>query len=407
VTFWRRHRETLVGLLGVAISALIYWYTAHDFESPRDDFFLLADSLLKGHTWLPFRPGEHDVIIIGDHLYVPFGPFPAVLFMPFVALVGLDTANQYGAEVDVVLATICIGLCWALLGRLGVQRLVQRVWIVALFGFSTVFWWVTMRGGVWHTGQIVATLLTLGALVELFGERRPYIVGLLAGAAFLTRAPLALAIPFYVLLLWPAATDELVETARVGVRTLLARFPVAEAASFVLAVVPAVVFFFWYNDVRFGNPLESGYALAGVPAFLEERRELGLFSFAHLGMNLDLMFLRLPTPIPDYPFIKPDGFGMSVVFTSPALLLALRAPWRRPVSWWLAGAAIAVLIPTLLYYGGGWVTFGFRYFLDSIPFVIALCGLAVARRGLAWPWMVLIVFGILVGVASVHWVDKI
>ena len=40
-----------------------------------------------------------------------------------------------------------------------------------------------------------------------------------------------------------------------------------------------------------------------------------------------------------------------------------------------------VLIPTLLYYGGGWLQFGYRYFLDSIPFVWALGALGVARRG--------------------------
>ena len=73
---------------------------------------------------------------------------------------------------------------------------------------------------------------------------------------------------------------------------------------------------------------------------------------------------------------------MSVLLTSPGLLLAVR---RR-----LARAAVVVaarrprslvLIPTLLYYGGGWLQYGYRYFLDSVPFVIALCGLAAVKRG--------------------------
>ena len=45
----------------------------------------------------------------------------------------------------------------------------------------------------------------------------------------------------------------------------------------------------------------------------------------------------------------------------------------------LLGAVVAVLIPTLLYYGGGWLQYGYRYFLDSVPFVIALCGSAAAH----------------------------
>ena len=85
---------------------------------------------------------------------------------------------------------------------------------------------------------------------------------------------------------------------------------------------------------------------------------------------------------------------MSVLITSPGLLFALRADWRRPQTWWLAAAAIAVLVPTLLYYGGGWLQYGYRYFLDSVPFVIALCGLAAAEReGIGWGWKALIVFG--------------
>ena len=98
-------------------------------------------------------------------------------------------------------------------------------------------------------------------------------------------------------------------------------------------------------------------------------------------MNLDYFLLHLAIPISEPPFFKPDGLGMSVLITSPGLLFALRADWRQRRAWWMAGATIAVLIPTLLYYGGGWLQYGYRYFLDSVPFVMALCGLAAVHRG--------------------------
>ena len=74
---------------------------------------------------------------------------------------------------------------------------------------------------------------------------------------------------------------------------------------------------------------------------------------------------------------------MSVfLITSPGLLL--RGPGRLAADRAPGGcsaAALAVLIPTLLYYGGGWLQYGYRYFLDSVPFVMALCGLRGGDRG--------------------------
>jgi hypothetical protein len=74
-----------------------------------------------------------------------------------------------------------------------------------------------------------------------------------------------------------------------------------------LGVLPAVVVFFAYNQIRFGSPFESGYALATLPAFLEEHRRQGLFSLAHLPMNIDYFLFHLPTVIPDFPYFRPDG----------------------------------------------------------------------------------------------------
>ena len=69
----------------------------------------------------------------------------------------------------------------------------------------------------------------------------------------------------------------------------------------------------------------------------------------------------------------------------------------------LALTAAAVLLPSLLYYGGGWLQYGYRYALDSIPFVMALVGLAVARRGLPIWGKVLIAFGVAVNALGVYW----
>ncbi len=129
-----------------------------------------------------------------------------------------------------------------------------------------------------------------------------------------------------------------------------------------------------------------------------------MFSLAHVGPNLDYLLVHPFRQITEPPFFRPDGLGLSILVTSPGLLLAIRADWRSARAWLLAGAAIAVLIPSLLYYGGGWQQYGYRYALDSIPFLFALAGLAVARMGrLRWGWLVLILLGVAINAYGVYW----
>jgi hypothetical protein len=400
----RFDRGVIVGLVVVAVSAVIYWFADRDFDAGRGDFFYLADSFLHGRTWLTFQPGPFDVIIRDGRFYVPFAPFPAVAFMPLVAVIGAVGADQIESGINAVLAAAGVGLCWMLLARIGVRRLVDRLALTILFGFSTQILWITTRGGVWHTGQLIATILTFACLVEVWGKQRAWLIGLLAGAAFLSRAPLAFAIPFYALMLEPRTALPSTEVAGGYIASVARPERLRAWAGLALGVLPAIVAFFAYNQVRFGSPFESGYGLATLPAFLEANRMLGLFSLAHLPMNLDYFLLHLPKVIPDFPYFRPDGLSLSVLLTSPGLLFATQADWRRPRAWWLLGATIAVLIPTLLYYGGGWLQYGYRYFLDSVPFVMALCGLAAVHRGrIGWGWLALIAFGTVVMAFGVYW----
>jgi hypothetical protein len=406
----RPDRMTAIGFGVVAVSAVIYWWVAKDFDAFRGDFFYLADAFLHGRTWLDFQPGPNDVIVgPNGEFFVPFAPFPAIALMPLVAVVGPVTADEMESGINALLAASTVGMAWWLLGRIGVERIWDRIWLVALFGFSTQILWITARGGVWHTGQLIATLLTFGCLIELWGKRRAWLIGVLAGSAFLTRAPLAFAVPFYALLLFRGTVSTSAAEVREFARGALERIPWRSWMWLAAGVLPSIAFFFLYNQLRFDDPLESGYALATLPPWLEEVRQKGLFSLAHVPMNLDYLFLHLPTFDPtDFPFFRPDGLGMSVLLTTPGLLFAVRADWRRPLPWLLLGAAVLVLIPTLLYYGGGWLQYGYRYFLDSIPFIWAICALAAVYRGsVSWPWRAVIAVGLVVMAFAPHWAYRI
>ena len=404
----RADAGVLVGLLVVVASGLIYWLSNRQFDAGRGDFFYLAEAFLNGRTWLEFQPGPYDVIIASGRFYVPFAPFPAIALMPLVALIGAISADQIESGINAGLAAASVGLCWMLLGRIGVRSLVDRLWLTILFGFSTQILWITTRGGVWHTGQLIATILTFACLIELWGRQRAWLIGLLAGFAFLTRAPVAFAIPFYALMLDGSGAAPSYAVAGGYVRTAVRSTRLRAWVLLGLGVVPSLVLFFAYNQARFGSPWESGYGLATLPPFLEFERAVGLFAVAHIATNIDYFLLHVPSLMDAPPFFRPDGLGLSVLLTSPGLLFASRADWRRPRAWGLLGAAVAVLIPTLLYYGGGWLQFGYRYFLDSVPFVIALCGLAAVNTGrVGTGWRILILVGVVVMVGSVYWAYNI
>jgi hypothetical protein len=419
-----RVSSAVAGALLFVGAFIVFLLSSRMFDAGRGDFFYLADAVLKGRTWFTPALGPYDDVIVAGKVYVPFAPFPAILLLPLVAAVGPHLADTWQPIINSGLAAFDVWLLWVLAGRLGVRNPWDRLWLAVLFGFSTAIWWVTTRGGVWHTGHLVATMLTLLALIELFGRRRALIVGLLGGAAFLTRAPVVFAMPAYGL--WylldrdgrlrdglgrgrraaEGAAEQVVDgaTSSAGrARRFVAALPIRDWVLLTIGFLPAFLFWAWYNQIRFGSPLESGYGLATLPLFLEQQRDQGLFSLSHLGMNINYLFLDLPKQIPDFPFFRPDGFGLSIFLTSPALLLAFRANWRSARSWLLAFATVATIIPSLLYYGGGWLQYGYRYALDSIPFVMALACIAAARHGVNWFWRALIVFGVIVNLGGVYW----
>ncbi len=105
----RIDRALVVGLVGVGVAALVYWLCARYFDAGRGDFFYLADAFLHGRTYLDFRPGPNDVIIVGDRFYVPFAPFPAIALMPLVAITGAVTADQLETGINALLAAAGVG----------------------------------------------------------------------------------------------------------------------------------------------------------------------------------------------------------------------------------------------------------------------------------------------------------
>jgi hypothetical protein len=345
--------------------------------TPYNNFVLLAQALLAGHTWIDWPGSYIDALPYNGHYFVIEGPLPALLLMPLVALFGART-NQTGLAV--VLAAVAVGAAWELGERLGVRR-TSIAWVCAFLLAGTDLLWCAVLGDVWFTAHVSAVCFTLLALVELTGKRRGWLVAIFAACAFESRFSMIVALPVYAFLL-AAESPRAVQVRRLG--------------SFCAMLVPIGILWVLYNEARWGTLSDIGYSAwyhldqVGMPTGSPFRLE-------YLGNQLWSFFAQLPTVLPSFPWLRPEFSGVALTWTSPALLLAFFA--RSPVRWVLAlwVAAILVAIPNFLYYVNGFAQFGMRHALDFEPFLVALMMLAVRQRVPAWG-KALIAYSIVVGV---------
>jgi hypothetical protein len=77
----------------------------------------------------------------------------------------------------------------------------------------------------------------------------------------------------------------------------------------------------------------------------------------------------------------PSVEGHSILLTTPAVLIAAGAGLRERVNQVMWSAAILAAIPVFLYYGGGGAnTYGYRYAMDFVPFLLVLVATACRDR---------------------------
>lgn len=354
------------------LSAIAYGVSAGPFiarQSPAPHFVYLADAFVHGRVFLDAEPPysqQNDWTYYKGRWTVSFPPLPALLMLPFVAVAG-KAFND-------VIFTLLLGACNVALVHDIAPRIGRRandgfemdrkarLAMSLLFGFGTVHWWVASVGKVWFTAQIVALTFLLLALREALAGRRPLVVGVWLSVAALGRPAMLLSLPAFAWLLAPSNSPR---------RLLTGLAPFVLAGAFVA----------WYNYARFGDPFELGYRYMQTLKLFEPRLiRYGQFSLAYLGQNLYYAFLALPRWSSKPPFAIMDPSGLSMFVSTPALAYVFAAPWRDRLARASALAALAVAMPSLLYYNTGYVQAGYRFALDFIPFLLVLIVLGMRGR---------------------------
>lgn len=382
---WRPRASTLVlgGLIAVCLVSFVLSLRGPIGELHGGGGNLHAHqarAFLSGHLDIDV-PGFFDSSAYHGRTYDSFPPMPAVVMMPVVALVGIDRTS--GPLLAAVLTLLNVVVGYRLARRLGLSPPDRIWWMVAMF-LGTGYWFaVVSSAGVWFFAHVVAFTALLLAVAEAWGKGRGLLVGLALAAAFLSRqfslfAGLALAAR-----LWSHPRF----TARRARWWNLAGF--GAAAGLGVAVYLA------FNYARFGNALETGYRYMEFGGFAKERlARHGLFSAAYIPFNLIYLVVQgvhidFTSPA-KLAGVTTDGFGASLLGTSPYLAVAVFA--RRAETplrmLWLSVAAI--VMGQLLYLNNGFTqTNTQRFTLDFMPvlFVLVAIGLrSESDRGRAGIW---------------------
>jgi hypothetical protein len=367
---------------------------------------------------------------------LPFPPLPALVLLPFVAVFGLWTDQE---AISIGVAAIGVFVAWWMLGALRI-RLAVRAITVLVFATGTVWWWAAAVGSTWYFAHQVAVVFALLAVgVALRADRdapddgarpRRQRLPAAAGAVADTRRAPAWASRLRGAV-WPLDGSQVVAGLLLGIAAT-ARLPVVFGAPFLMFVggggsvirrtlsaavggflpVAALLAYTWLTT---GALVHPGYAYQyqleanGYPT-LGYHPDWSVEDIRYIPGNAGIMFGSLPVVAPtikpdtlgygplvvlcsapgaqrglfdaDCPLVLPVDTGTSLLLSSPGLLLALFAVWRRPLARLTLGAGLAVVVIALFnlaHFSQGWVQWGYRFSMDFLPFLLPLVALGAAR----------------------------
>ena len=346
-------------------------YVAHRVVAdPRDEAILanIACALQVGGELVPLQL-VRDPDLDRAVCYVGFPLGPSLLLLPLRAALRGALATQWLAA---LLAGLAVAAADRLLGLWLELRGLRPRWnglhLTVLVASGTLWLLAAPDGGTFLFAQVVgSTALTVSLLLAWRG--RPLGAGAALAFALTSRPPTLLAAPLLALLAWRSTPPD--GRARAAARLLT---PPLLLGSLQLLL----------NGLRFGSPLQFGYAYMLTPPRLWQRlQEHGQLDPAFVGDNAWWQLLAPPRLLDGFPWLASDPMGMGILFVTPAFaagLLTLRPQLlRQPevAACWLS--LVLVTLPALLYFNTGWVQWGGRFLLDAWPLWLLLAAAGLER----------------------------
>lgn len=348
----------------------------------QQHFVQLAQAFIQGKLYfLSTAKYLGDSVMFQGQFYWPLGPLPAIILIPFVIIWGDKIQQGY-------IQFFAIALVFFLLFKIakkitGDQK--KSLWLSFGYIFSTAFVGIALWPWSWQFGQIIANVFIIYALYEYLHKKSWLLIGICIGLAMGARFHLLIAALFFALsiLFTPTIKKE----------------KLINLSKLIFPIIINLVILLIYNFLRFHNFFEQGYSFQYLDnPFLLINRQHGLWSLAHIPANIYYFFIKSPegifipnTQILQFPYIRANPWGLSIIFTSPMFFWLIKAPWKNKNVLFAALTTCLLAFAIFGYYGIGWRQYGYRYAIDFYPFLFLILAFAV-RQSRSLLFKIIIIF---------------
>lgn len=367
----------------VVFTAVVYYFSNPKSQFYYDYTFRVAENFLRGAVaFTEPQPSWLNEFVPFEGFFYSVFPLGSVLTMiPFVLLKFANLVTEMPSALIAGLTAGGIG--WFLIS-IAKQYPIKggKIFLMsAAILYGTWMWTNLTMGGAWHLALGFAMLGELGAIYFTIFNRKPLLAGAFFALGFGNRTEVLLTAPIFMFLLvrqneyqtktiepeTQSESDDIKQIKLIERRLWFRQIALFCAIPFVLGVSTLV-----YNYIRFHSFTDFGYAR--IPGVLNEPwYNHGIFSVWYIPGQAHEMLFKMWERRAGFPYLVPNEFSGSILWSSPLLLLLFRFGSRDKILKYASWLAIFVLTILLWMHGnsGGW-QFGYRYAMVLLPWIFLI-----------------------------------
>ncbi len=363
----------------IVVTFFVYYFSNPNPQNYYDYTFRVADNFLHGVVGFTEKPPRHlnEFVPFNENWYSVF-PLGSVLTMiPFAFFKFIGAIKTMPAALISALTASAIAWFLFRISEKYEQTIEKKLLLIAGILFGTWMWTNETMGGAWQLALGFAMFGELGAIYFTVYNRRPILAGLFFALAFGNRTEVILTAPILMFLLWRDFRFQIPDFAVETSNSITENWNLKSKIWISLAkfcIVPFIlgISTLCYNYVRFESFTDFGYAR--IPGVLDEPwYQYGIFSIWYIPDQAYQMLFKLWESRTTFPYLVPDGFSASILWSSPFLLFIFRFGAHDKILKYTSWIAIILLTFLLWLHGnaGGW-QFGYRYAMVLLPWIFVI-----------------------------------